>query len=140
MWIFWIALGALLCWPLIRVCEHLATPWAHKLLALSLIVAALIYVGFGLYSGDRAWVLIEGLGVLAYAATLMLPPRTSLLWVGIGWWLHPFWDVGLHLLGPGGHIVPTWYAIVCLSFDLVLGSYIVHRHFRESAEIATTPA
>ena len=38
--------------------------------------------------------------------------------------MHAAWDVGLHLLGGGTAFAPTWYPLLCLSFDLLVAGYI----------------
>ena len=40
-------------------------------------------------------------------------------------WLHPFWDVVLHYIGPGHAFTPWAYAIACVSFDWIVAIYIV---------------
>ena len=47
----------------------------------------------------------------------------------IGWFLHMGWDVVLHLMGPGLHIVPEWYAYACISFDVLMAGYLVYSSF-----------
>lgn len=92
-----------------------------------LVVAALIYIGFALYEGDYQWLSVEFMGVIFYGLFAWMALNYSLLWLALGWGLHPIWDAILHWLGPGAHIVPSWYAIACLSFDLVVAAYIVYR-------------
>ncbi len=92
-----------------------------------LVIAALIYIGFAWFYGDGQWLLVEVLGVLAYGVAVLLALRHSVLWLAVGWGLHPIWDLWVHWLGPGAYIVPAWYAIACLSFDLLVAGYIVMR-------------
>ena len=47
--------------------------------------------------------------------------------LAVGWQLHSVWDVGLHLRGPGRHVAPDWYAIACVSFDVLLAVVIARR-------------
>jgi len=97
----------------------------RRVLALGLLVAAVIYVGFALIGAGPAWLLVEMLGVAAYGVLAWLGLRRSPLWLAAGWALHPAWDVGLHLVGAGAAFAPEWYATACISFDLLVAGYIV---------------
>ena len=99
----------------------------RRVLALGLFVAAVIYVGFALAGAEPVWLLVETLGVAAYGTLAWLGLRHSPLWLAAGWALHPAWDVGLHLAGIGTAFAPEWYAIACISFDLLVAGYIVAR-------------
>jgi len=90
-------------------------------------VAALIYVGFALVWGDAQWLAIEIAGVAASGMLLVAAGRAGFVLVALGWLLHPAWDLGLHLYGPGEHIVPQWYAVACVAFDLAVAGAIVCR-------------
>jgi hypothetical protein len=91
-------------------------------LAIALSVTALIYVGFGLFSGLRTWVFIELLGVLIYSVFAWLGLRKSAWFLALGWALHPVWDAGLH--GYATPFVPHWYIGGCTGFDLLVAGYI----------------
>ena len=97
------------------------------LLGISLIIAAIIYIGFAVVWGSPVWVAVEALGALFYTLFYWLSIKYSALWLSLGWILHPVWDVVLHLFGPGSQVAPEWYAIACLSFDIVVAVYILHR-------------
>ncbi len=92
-----------------------------------LLIAAAIYPLFALLWGDVAWLGVEALGVAVYGVFVWLGRRFSFYLVAVGWLLHPIWDVGLHLLGPGRHVAPDWYAIACGSFDVLLALVIARR-------------
>ena len=77
--------------------------------------------------------LVEAGGVLVYGSFYVLTGGRSLVWIGVGWLLHPVWDVGLHLYGPAEHVSPTWYAWACASFDGAVAAYCFHRARREAA-------
>ncbi|MEM8485342.1 MAG: DUF6010 family protein [Bacteroidota bacterium] len=94
-------------------------------LASGLIVAAVIYIGFGLVLGDVYWVGIEAAGVVFYTLFVIFAYRFHFWWLAIGWLLHVAWDVSLHLLGPGAHIAPAWYAVACIGFDVLMAGYIL---------------
>lgn len=92
--------------------------------AIGLVLAAVIYIGFALFWGDLPWLGIEVAGLLFYSFLAYLGFKKDTVWLVIGWFLHVGWDLALHMLGPGEHIVPAWYAITCLSFDVVIALYI----------------
>lgn len=97
------------------------------ILAIGLIVAAFIYVGFALLWGNLSWFFIELAGVPIYGVFYWLAVRHSYFWLAIGWFVHPVWDVFLHLKGPGNFVAPEWYAVACISFDVLVSVYILTR-------------
>ena len=128
--LLWLLLG-LLGGTAILAYSSTQTPEAEKrFLALGLVVAAVIYVGFSLLWGDSSWLGIELAGVFFYGLFALLALRHSIMWLAIGWFLHMGWDAALHLMGPGLHIVPTWYAYACISYDVLMAGYIVYK-FRD---------
>lgn len=99
--------------------------------ALALMVAALIYVGFAAVgfwtsSVNINWFLLEILGVGIYFLFAFLGVKKSMWFLVIGWFAHVFWDVGLHL-GENRAFVPNFYPPVCIGFDLVFAGYIFWR-------------
>ncbi len=99
----------------------------RRILALGLFVASAVYLGFALFAAEPQWLLIESLGIVAYSALAWFGVRYSSVWLAVGWALHTLWDVGLHLLGTGTAIAPTWYVVGCISFDLLVAVYIAAR-------------
>ena len=97
----------------------------NTILAMGLVVAAAIYVGFALIWGNTTWFLIELAGVPAYAIFYWLSVRFSVVWLAAGWAAHPVWDVLLHLKGPGHFVAPEWYVVACISFDVLIAVYIL---------------
>lgn len=95
-----------------------------SVLSSGLVIAAIIYIFFAFFWGDAYWIGIETLGVLFYSAFYFLGKRLDFRWLGVGWLLHPIWDVVLHLYGGGNVVAPEWYAVACLTFDFVVASYI----------------
>jgi len=132
---FWFCLGVVLAVPLLVLAERVKLNLMTHLMGLSLVTAAIIYIGFALVWGDSQWLLIEFSGVVAYGIFYLLALRFSAIWLSLGWLLHPVWDVMLHLKGPGLHIAPEWYAVACLSFDIVVAAYIFMR-LKKQAERA----
>ena len=101
----------------------------RRLLALGLVVAALVYVGFAIAgSAPVGWLLAEGLGLVAYGGFAWLGLQRAPGWLAAGWALHAVWDGGLHLAGAGAALAPDWYVLACLSFDLLVGAYIAFRY------------
>ncbi|MDQ3801925.1 MAG: hypothetical protein M3384_21080 [Acidobacteriota bacterium] len=104
-----------------------------KIYSLGLIVAALIYVGFGIFSGSAWWNLTELGGVLIYASFAVLGLRRSGWFLSAGWALHVLWDAVLHG-EQAADFVPYWYQMLCIGFDLLLAGYIGFRQRMEAAE------
>lgn len=96
---------------------------------IGLVVVALVYVGFGLFSGSITWILIELLGVPIYAVFAWLGLRKSAWFLAVGWALHVVWDAGLH--GYATPFVPHWYIGGCLGFDLLVAGYIGIREIKK---------
>ena len=131
-------LGILLVLPYLMLVNTLESNYQIHALGSGLVIAALIYVGFAFYQSHHSWLAIEMAGSLAYGGLVWWALRSSMLWLALGWGAHPLWDVALHWLGPGAHIVPPWYAIACLSFDLLVAIYIL-RIYRIDTPARTSP-
>lgn len=96
--------------------------------ALGLVVAAVIYIGFALANGAPVRsLLLESLGVLPFGFLAWLGLRRSQLWLALGWAAHVAWDLGLHAGNGAPAFVPSWYPVVCASFDLLVAGYIAAR-------------
>ncbi|NJR51199.1 MAG: hypothetical protein HC780_18105 [Leptolyngbyaceae cyanobacterium CSU_1_3] len=110
--------------------------WKHNeqtVLAVGLLIAASIYLGFGIAGGaNTPWLVAETLGMGIYGAFALLGWRYSVWWLALGWALHPAWDAGLHLLSEAGAFVPMWYTIACIGFDLAVAASIVEKASTES--------
>lgn len=105
-----------------------------RIYEIGLIVAALVYVGFALARDDLRWLMIEGVGVVVYGLCVVLGRWVSFYFVSLGWLLHVLWDVPLHWLGPGTAVVPHEYAVVCLSFDVLVAMVIALRLLARKAD------
>jgi hypothetical protein len=93
--------------------------------ASALIVAAVLYVGFALANGAPVRsLLLESLGVLPFGLLAWLGLRRSQGWLALGWTAHVAWDLGLHVGAGAPPFVPSWYPVLCTSFDLLVGGYI----------------
>ena len=96
--------------------------------ALGLVVAAVIYIGFALANGAPvSSLLLESLGALPFGLLAWLGWRRSQVWLALGWAGHVAWDLGLHAGAGAPAFVPSWYPVVCTSFDLLVAGYIVAR-------------
>ncbi len=123
---FYLFIGLIALLPLIVYIEKQSKSPPWYLPQLALVVAAFIYLGFAFIWGSTFWLGVEALGVALYAMFIPLSTRYTLYWLALGWLLHPLWDLCLHLYGSGSHVVPHWYAIACVSFDLGMAAYIVY--------------
>lgn len=92
-------------------------------LAAGLLLAALLYLGFALEAGRG--LLQEAAGFLGFTPFVWLGIRRHPHWLALGWALHMGWDT-LHLLARGHPVAPTWYALLCLGFDLAVVAYCLH--------------
>lgn len=123
---FQIFLGAIFSLGLIVFTRRMNSQWEFLIYSVSLIIAALIYVGFALRGGALAWITLEVFGLAFFSVLAILGLKVSAWVLVFGWLLHPAWDVLLHLL-PDVVFVPHWYPITCVSFDLLLAGYIAVR-------------
>jgi hypothetical protein len=127
LYALWLALGLVAAAGFIGVALRSSPQFEQKVYGVGLLVAALIYVGFALVWGDAQWLVIELAGVAICGILLVAAVRAGFVLVALGWLLHPAWDLGLHLYGPGEHIVPQWYAVACVAFDLTVAGAIAYR-------------
>ncbi len=125
--LFWLMVGLFLGTMLLLFARTYEIDKENKILSIALVSAAIIYVLFSLFKGDSTWLYIECFGVIIYGLLAWLSVRYSGYFLFVGWMLHPLWDVYLHLLGSGKHIAPEWYAIACVSFDLLIATYVFFR-------------
>ena len=124
----WLLLGLVLAAAFIYWIRSMGAALELRALTAGLLIAALIYVGFAVTWGNGNWILVELAGVAAYGIFAFLTYRFSSLWLAAGWGVHPAWDALLRLIGPGQTIAPYWYAIACISFDILVAAYIVKRY------------
>lgn len=95
-----------------------------NVLAVGLLLAAAVYVGFALLWGNDGMVRLEVIGLSLFSLFAFLARRFVLGWLGFGWLLHIAWDYGLHVDGVGSHFTPDWYPPICMGFDFIVGAYI----------------
>ena len=132
---FWLLFGANLAAIWLAIAHRVKVPDFKTNVAIGLVVAALIYVGFAVVWGDAQWVLIEALGLPIYGGMAWLGLKRSPIWLGIGWMLHMPWDLFVHYIGPGFHVVPVWYMFACFSFDLIAGIYLIYYFLSKTSDV-----
>jgi hypothetical protein len=111
----------------------------RTLLATVLFAAAGAYLGFAVTAPvSRIWLLIELLQAIAFGTLGLYGWRGPAKWLGLGWALHPLWDLPLHYYGPGRSVAPWTYAVACLSYDWVVAAYILI-YYRGSNRPAQSP-
>jgi hypothetical protein len=116
--------GAVIFLSAARIASRIET----QILAIGLVMAALIYAGFAVIShASPAWLATEGAGIVIYGTCAGLGWRFSSGWLLLGWLFHPVWDLALHFFASGAAFTPAWYALGCVSFDLVVAAYLCGR-------------
>jgi hypothetical protein len=119
-------LGIVFSLGLVRMARTYPPEGERRVYAVGLVIAAILYVIFGVVGGAGArWLALESVGVLIYgaAAWVGLRGRSSLL--ALGWAAHVAWDVPLHVSGAAVEYTPRWYPWLCVSFDLVIAGAVV---------------
>ena len=107
---------------------------AREIYTLGLVVTAMIYVvmAFLADASDTA-IVLESAGVLFFGVFVLVSVTHHARWLGIGWLLHPLWDLALHApFGWWSH-APEWYVWACVVFDIVVGLTIL-RTLRSASE------
>lgn len=122
--LFPVLLGAVLGGLFALFAHSRTSPGEARLLALGLVAAALIYVGFALRAADGRWLAREAIGVALFTGLAWLGLRVSLWWLALGWMAHVGWDIGLHL-DRTQPLVGAWYPLSCLGFDLVVAGFLL---------------
>jgi hypothetical protein len=129
-------LGAALSLALVRLASMYPPYRESRVYAVGLVVAALIYVGFGVVGGAGAWWLaLESLGVLLYGAAAWGGLRGRPWLLAAGWAAHVAWDVPFHLSGGGSEYTPHWYPWLCVSFDLIMAGAVLAAGARRAAAL-----
>ncbi len=122
--IFWLFLGLAAGFVFIIFTRKLSKELERRILALGLVAAALIYAFFAATGYASGWIAVELIGVLIFSAFAELGVKRSVLWLAVGWALHPLWDAGLHLYGVGAYVAPAVYVLMCIGFDVFIAAYI----------------
>jgi hypothetical protein len=116
--------GAVLGALFVTVASRRSRREEAQLLAIGLVIAALIYVVLAIFGADLTWLLYEAAGLLLFGAFAWLGVRASPAWLALGWTAHVAWDVGLHL-DRSQAIVPDWYPLLCVGFDLLVAGFVL---------------
>lgn len=125
MVVFSLLLGLVGALVFLAISATVAPQVESKILAVGLVIAALVYVGFAIVgNASMTWVIIEAAGVGIYSTIAILGLRYSNWWHMLGWLVHPIWDVWIHFFARGADFTPAWYALGCVSFDLLVAAYI----------------
>jgi hypothetical protein len=127
--------GVVACGAFILLARRLKPERELRLYALSLVIAALVYVGFTVRGATLKWLALELAGLALFTLLAWLGLKVSALILALAWAAHAAWDVLLHKLQDVA-FVPDWYPLACLGFDLLLAGYIAarfggHRGLRE---------
>lgn len=138
MTLIWLVVGLILGEGLLRYARSRGGD-ETRILAIGLVVASAFYVGFAALWAAPGWIGVEVLGVVVYAGFAGLGLRRSPMWLAAGWALHPLWDAGLHLVGPGHAFAPSWYTVACISFDVWVALVIAYRARAVSPTDASMP-
>jgi hypothetical protein len=128
-------LGAALSLALVGLARTYPPSRERRVYAVGLVIAALIYVGFGVAGGASGqWLAFESLGLLLYGAAAWGGLRGRPWLLAAGWAAHIAWDVPLHLTGAGAEYTPRWYVWLCVSFDLVMAGAVLASSRRGAAD------
>lgn len=117
--------GLAAVWLLIRISRREGPATELRRYAGGLVIAAGIYVAFGLVLGGRP-LGFELVQLAVFTATAVAGMRGSPLILAGGWMLHSGWDA-LHTIPELSHHAPEWYVVACLAFDIPLAAYIFAR-------------
>ena len=71
--------------------------------------------------------------MVLFSLVAWLGVRGALWWLALGWAAHVAWDVGLHL-DRSQALVPAWYPLFCVGFDLIVAGFILGRTSRTTWE------
>jgi hypothetical protein len=128
--------GVVACGVFILLARRLKPERELRLYALSLVIAALVYVGFTVRGATLKWLALELAGLALFTLLAWLGLKISALILALAWAAHAAWDVLLHKLQDVA-FVPDWYPLACLGFDLLLAGYIVARFGKSTRAQAT---
>ncbi len=132
-------LGTVLALAFVGLAHRYPPGRERRVYAVGLVIAALIYVGFGVAGGAGvSWLVLETLGVLLYGAAAWGGLRGQPWILAAGWAAHVAWDALLHLGGAGSEYTPTWYPWLCVSFDLVVAGAVLASSRRGAADLCST--
>ncbi len=123
--LIWLMLGLVAGWAFLYYARSKNATGEKRILAAGLVLAAAVYVAFAVIYGSARWIAIEFAGVALYGIFAWFSYKYSVRWLAIGWVGHAAWDALLHLVGPGNVVAPEWYVLACISFDILVGGYVL---------------
>ncbi len=123
----YLLLGLLAAWLYIRIATK-KSEHSNRWFAIGLVVAALVYLNLAVVTqAPTAAVLAESGGVILFGGLVWMASGRNTVLLAIGWFLHPIWDVALHVFGSGGDYAPEWYVWACISFDILVGLHLIRK-------------
>lgn len=121
---FLVVLGAVDAALVITVVRLVAPRREMLVYGLLLLVTAVAYLLFGLHHGAPAGHLgREALGAGLYGLAAILGVWAWPWLLAVGWAAHGAWDLFFHYAN-GPAFSPSWYPVLCVGFDVLLGGYI----------------
>ena len=127
-----LAVGTLLGFGFVHLVRRNEVDRQRYWFAAGLLIAAAIYAAFSMNAGPGMWVIVELAGVGLFGGLAVAGYRKSALILAAGWILHVGWDV-MHEVSEQIRFVPEWYPALCVSFDVVVGVYLVFAWRRQAA-------
>ena len=123
----YLLLGLVAAWLYIRIAtrkpEH-----SSRWFSIGLVVAALVYLNLAVVAqAPTAALLTESGGVILFGVLAWIASGRSTVLLAIGWFLHPVWDVTLHVWASGAGYAPEWYVWACISFDILVGLHLIRK-------------
>lgn len=86
-----------------------------------------LYVGFT-WSDTKA-VIINAAQAVFFLFIAWYGIKKELYILAAGYFLHGIWDLVYHLF-PGSNLIPPHYDLFCLSFDFIVGFYLLFIRYR----------
>ena len=132
-------LGAALALALVGLARRYPPRRERRVYCVGLVIAALIYVVFGVAGGAGArWLALEIFGIFLYGTAAKAGFRGHPWLLALAWAGHVAWDVPFHLSGAGAEYTPPWYPWLCVSFDLVMAGAVLASGGRRAADLRGT--
>jgi hypothetical protein len=126
-WLATVGVGGVFAVPALVLASLLSHDAAFGFLAILLGMIASVYLGFALQDGRVRPFQIEYVGMILFAAvaTVALAEESAVL-LALGYFGHGIWDA-IHHPRTVDTAMPWWYVPLCLSFDAVVGVYVLIR-------------
>ena len=108
---------------------RLAPSWYREVLAVFLAVIAALYAGPEIDAG-RLFSLELGFATILIILSIVAL-RAPLWLLALGYLLHGLWDMLHGAVLP--HVMPPWYAPLCIGYDITLAVFIFVKYRRSAA-------